>query len=43
MTVVVTSFSIGMAALSVEAAAMCEHDAGCAKSDNDCEDKYQMH
>ena len=43
MTVVVTGFSIGVAALSIEATAMREHDAGRAKSNNDCEDKYQMH
>jgi hypothetical protein len=43
MTVVVAGFSIGVAALSIEATAMCEHDAGRAKSNNDCEDKYQMH
>jgi hypothetical protein len=43
MTVVVTGFSIGVAALSVEATTMREHDAGRAKRNNDCEDKYQMH
>jgi hypothetical protein len=43
MAVIVASFPIGVAALSIEAAAMRKRGAGRAKSNNDREDKYQMH
>jgi hypothetical protein len=43
MTVIVTRFSIGMAALGVETTAMRERHAGRTKGNNNCEDKYQMH
>jgi hypothetical protein len=43
MAVIVTSSSVCMAAIGVEATTMCQYGARCAQCDIDSEGKYQMH